>query len=238
MTLNCRMIANLLLGCLLCVAAAAPKPAPAACELDCVLKKLDATAGSFRGAKANVSRQQYERVIQEFDTPQTGVVYYRREKDHTIEMKLELGEPDNTSVLFSGGELKVYKPGIDQLTVIHAGKNREEYESYLVLGFGGSGQDLMKSFDATYQGPETIDGVNTAKLKLIPKSEKVRKNFAQILLWIDLEKGVSVQQEFDEPDGNYLLVKYSAIELNPAKIRNDVFRLKTTAKTQVVTPQG
>lgn len=229
------MIAPLLLAVL---AGGAASPPPEDCTLDCVLKKMDAVAANFRGAKANVSRQQYERVIQEFDTPQTGVVYYRRDKDNSVEMKLELGKPDDTSVLFSGGELKMYKPKVDQLTVFHTGKNREEYETYLVLGFGGSGQDLMKSFDTTYEGPEKVDGIATAKLKLIPKSEKVRKTFSQITLWIDLDRGISVQQQLDQPDGNYLLVKYSAIELNPPKISNDVFKIKTTSKTQVVTPQG
>ncbi len=208
-------------------------------SLDSVLKKMDSAAASFHSARANVSRQQYERVIQEFDTPQTGVVYYRRNgKDNAIEMKLDLTEPDVTSVLFSGGELQMYKPKIDQLTVYHTGKNRAEVESFLVLGFGGSGQDLVKSFDVTAQGAETIDGVNTAKLQLIPKSEKVRGTFKQIILWIDLDRGISVQQELDQPDGNKLLVKYSAIQLNPPKIPNDVFKLKTTSKTQVVSPQG
>jgi outer membrane lipoprotein-sorting protein len=211
---------------------------PGTPTLESVLKQMDEAAANFHSAQADVSRQQYERVIQEFDTPQSGVVYYRREgKDKDLEMKLDLTKPDATSVLFRGGEIEVYKPKMDQLTIYHAGKNRADFESYLVLGFGGSGQDLVKSFDVTDQGPETIEGVATAKLQLIPKSDKVRRTFQQIFLWIDLNRGISVQQQFDQPDGNYLLVKYSAIQLN-AKIPNDVFRLKTTSKTQVVTPQG
>ena len=152
-------------------------------------------------------------------------------------MKLELSKPDVTSVLFSNGELQMYKPKIDQLTVYHTGKNRAEYESYLVLGFGGSGQELVKSFDVTYVGAEAVDGVNTAKLQMIPKSDKVRGTFTRIFLWIDLDRGISTQQEFDQPDGNKLLVKYSAIQLNPSKMP-DVFKIKTTSKTQVISPQG
>jgi len=239
MKITCRIFATLLLTCLTCGFGVAPQAASEPCPLECVLKTMDGAAANFHGAKADVSRQQYERVIQEFDTPQSGVVYYRRAgKDNSIEMKLDLTKPDATSVLFSNGELQMYKPKIDQLTVYHAGKNRAEFESYLVLGFGGSGQDLLKSFDVTYQGPEMVDALSTAKLQLIPKSEKVRGTFKLIVLWIDLEKGVSAQQRFDQPDGNYLLVKYSAIQLNPAKIPNEVFKLKTTSKTQVVSPQG
>lgn len=234
----CRMVATLFWLGLTCGLGTASQPKPAeACELDCILKKMDATAANFHSAKADVSRQQYERVIQEYDTPQTGMVYYRRDKNHNIEMKLDITQPDVTSVLFSNGELQMYKPKIDQLTVYHTGKNRAEYESYLVLGFGGSGEYLVKSFDVTYVGPETVDGVNTGKLQLIPKSDKVRGTFTRIFLWIDLEHGISTQQEFDQPDGNKLLVKYSAIQLNPPKLP-DVFKLKTTSKTQVISPQG
>ncbi len=123
------------------------------------------------------------------------------------------------------------------MTVYDVGKNRSEFEAYLVLGFGGSGQDLAKAFDVTYQGPETIEGVATGKVQLIPKSERVRNTFARILLWIDLDRGISVQQQFFEPDGNYKLAKYSAIRLKE-KIPSEVFQLKTTSKTQILSPRG
>jgi outer membrane lipoprotein-sorting protein len=106
-----------------------------------------------------------------------------------------------------------------------------------VLGFGGSGQDLKKSFDVTYQGEEKIDNVATAKLQLIPKNDKIRSNFPQIFLWIDVERGVSVQQKFMQTQGDYRVAKYSAINLH-AKLGNDVFRLKTTGKTKFVSPHG
>lgn len=239
MKIFCRLVATLFWLSLTCGLGTASQPKPSdTCPLDCVLKKMDTAAASFRSARADVSRQQFERVIQEYDTPQTGVIYYRRDKDQNIEMKLDLTKPDITSVLFSNGELQMYKPKIDQLTVYHTGKNRAEAESLLVLGFGGSGQDLMKSYDVTDAGPETADGVNTVKLQLIPKSEKVRGTFTRIFLWIDLDRGVSTQQELDQPDGNKLLVKYSAIQLNPSKMPNDIFKIKTTSKTQVISPQG
>jgi outer membrane lipoprotein-sorting protein len=152
-------------------------------------------------------------------------------------MKADIKKPDEKYVLFHDGKVQVYLPKADQVTVYSAGNNRAEVESYLVLGFGGSGQDLSKTFDVTYQGPESIAGVATAKLRLMPKSEKVRNTFSQILLWIDLDRGVSVQQQFFEPQGDYRLAKYSAIRMNE-KISDDVFKLKTTNKTQFLSPRG
>ncbi len=152
-------------------------------------------------------------------------------------MKLDITKPDLKYVLFSDGKFRVYQPKPDQVTVYDAGKNRADFENYLVLGFGGSGQDMVKAFDVTYVGPETVNSVATAKLQLVPKSEKLRTTFKQIVLWIDVERGISVQQQFFEPQGDYRLAKYSAIKVNE-KIGNDVFQLKTTSKTQTVTPRG
>jgi outer membrane lipoprotein-sorting protein len=72
---------------------------------------------------------------------------------------------------------------------------------------------------------------------LVPKSDKVRSNFQQIILWIDLERGISVQQKLMQSQGDYRVARYSAIKM-PAKIGNDIFRLKTTGKTKFVSPRG
>jgi outer membrane lipoprotein-sorting protein len=206
-----------------------------ASTLDSVLKKMDATAANFQSLQADFVWDQYQRVVDETDT-QKGTVYYRRSAKE-IEMMAAIKEPDSKFVLYKDGKLQVYQPKIDQVMQYTAGANQQEVETFLVLGFGGSGQDLKKSFDVTYQGEETIDNVATAKLQLVPKSDKVRSNFQQIILWIDLERGISMQQKLMQSQGDYRVAKYSAIKM-PAKIGNDVFRLKTTGKTKFVSPRG
>ncbi len=196
---------------------------------------MDATAASFQSAQADFVFNQYQKVVDETDV-QEGTVYYRR-SGQQIEMMADFKKPDRKFVLYKDGKLQVYQPKIEQVMEYSAGANHEEFESFLVLGFGGSGQDLKKSFDVTYQGEETIDNIPTARLQLIPKSEKVRGNFSQITLWIDLDRGISVQQKLLQTQGDYRLAKYSAIKV-PAKVNNDVFRLKTTGKTKFVSPSG
>jgi len=217
--------------------APAPPQAPAdSGSLDAVLKKMDAAAAGFRATQADFEWDRYEKVINEVDDVQSGTIYYRR-AGKEIEMMADITKPDRKYVLFRDGKISVYQPKPDQVTVYDAGKNRAEIENYLVLGFGGSGQDLQKSFTVTYLGPKTIEGVATAELELVPKSEKVRNTFAKILLWIDLERGVSVQQQFFEPQGDYRLAKYASIRMKE-KIGDDVFKLKTTGKTQTISPRG
>src|SRR5579863_2155652 len=227
--------------------AAAQEKTSDSANLDAVLKKMDAVAATFRSTQATFEWDTYEKVIDEVDDYQTGVIYYRRAgKENEIEMMAEVKmagpsmqslKPEPKYVLFSGGKVRMYQPKIDQVTEIDLGKH-PDFASYVVLGFGGSGQDLQKLFDITYAGPETIDGVATAKLQLAPKSESVRNMYKQILLWIDLEKGISLQQQFFQPDGNYRLAKYTNIQVNGKKIPDEVFKLKTTSKTQVVSPKG
>ena len=210
-------------------------PQQEAPSLESVLKKMDAAAASFRTAQADFEWDQYQKVVDETDT-QKGTVYYRR-AGNEIEMMAEIKEPDVKFVLYKDGKLQIYQPKIEQVMSFSAGGNRSEMESYLVLGFGGSGQDLKKTYDLSYLGEDRIDNTATAKLQLIPKSEKVRNYFSKAILWIDSSRGISVQQQFFESQGDRRLAKYSAIRI-PAKIGNDVFQLKTTKKTQFVTPRG
>ena len=209
-----------------CAAAQQKQDVP---EMRSVLHKMDAIAANFQTAQADFVWEQYQKVVDETDT-QSGTVYYRR-AGKEIEMMAQIKQPSQKSVLFKDGKIRVYQPRINQVSEYGAGKNRAEVESYLVLGFGGSGENLLKSFDVTYQGEETISGIRTAKLQLVPKSEKLRANFPSIVLWIDLERGVSIQQKFFQSQGDYRLARYSEISLNE-KIAGDVFQLKTNPKTQ------
>ncbi|HEY3128869.1 MAG TPA: outer membrane lipoprotein-sorting protein, partial [Acidobacteriota bacterium] len=123
------------------------------------------------------------------------------------------------------------------VTVYPAGKHRAEFETFLVLGFGAGGHDMLKSFDVKYLGAEKVGDIEAAKLDLVPKSQSIRNTFQHIILWIDPARGISVQQQLVEPSGDYRLAKYADIEVNQ-KIPDAVFKLKTTGKTKTVSPQG
>jgi outer membrane lipoprotein-sorting protein len=152
-------------------------------------------------------------------------------------MAADITSPGKKYVLFTGNLVSVYQPAIEQVTEYNPGKNKSDFESFLVLGFGGRGHDLEKSFDVNYAGMEPVQGVNAAKLELTPKSQRVKSMFHTITLWIDPALGVSVQQRFSEPSGDYRIAKYSNIQINH-KIAGDVFKLKTTGHTKVIRPNG
>ena len=223
------------LAWLLLALASLPVRAQTNADLERVLGQMDNAAAKFRSTEAIFVWNQYAKVVDETDT-QKGRIYFRRTGSDT-QMAADVMEPDKKYVVYSEGKVQLYQPKIDQVTVYNTGKDKAAVESFLVLGFGGGGHDLLKSFDVKYVGTETVDGVETAKLDLTPKSEKLRNTFARILLWIDPARGISVQQQFFEPSGDYRLAKYSDIQLNQ-KIPDQAFKLKTTGKTKVVSPQG
>ena len=167
------------------------------------LKKMDTAAASFRTTHADFEWDFYEKVIDEVDNVQTGTIYYRRsgkEIEMMADVKTEGSDlkslkPEPKYVLFNHGKIRVYQPKPDQVTEIDLSKDRSDRKlsgSWLWRQRTGSAQilrrDLCRSGD--------IAGVATAKLQLVPKSEKVRNTYHRIFLWIDLESGISVQQQF------------------------------------------
>jgi outer membrane lipoprotein-sorting protein len=227
------VLANLAGGCLLTTAAVAQSDSGG---LENVLNQMDAAAKKFTSTEANVVSDEYQKVINETET-EKGKIYFRRQGAE-VQMALDFAAPDTKYIRYSGGKVQVYLPKADEVDEYNPGKNRTEVESYLVLGFGGRGHDLLTSYDVKFLGSEEANGTKAEKLELIPKSEHVRNDFiARILLWVDPARGISVQQQFFQPGGDYRLEKYSDIHINEP-LSDSVFKLKTTKKTKIVSPQG
>jgi hypothetical protein len=93
------------------------------------------------------------------------------------------------------------------------GKNRGDVESFLVLGFGGSGHDLFKSYEVKFLGRRLSNGIKAGKLELIPKSDRLRNNIARILAldrsraWEFRCSSSSFRRRW--LSGDYRLAKYS-----------------------------
>lgn len=209
---------------------------PPDAQLQRILSALDRTAANFRTTQANFVWTQYTKLVDESDI-QKGTVYFRR-AGNQVEMAADISDPAPPKyVLFAGSKVQVYQSKIDQVTEYNVGKDRAAFESFLVLGFGGSGQDMLKSFAVTYAGTEKVDGIDTEKLDLVPKSDKVKNTFDHILLWIDPARGISVRQQCFAPGGDYRLATYSDIRWND-KVPDSVFKLKTTSRTKFLSPKG
>lgn len=216
---------------------AAPQVAAATpAELQQVLAKMNHASAGFKSAQADFQFDYYTKAVDEHDIQKGQISFRRSGKD--VDVSINITSPVVKQVIYKDGKISFYQPKIDQVTVKEVGKNKSDVEAVLNLGFGGSGDELMKSFDVVMEGWETIDGVKTAKLQLTGKSADLKKLFTRAVLWIDTERDVPLQQQFFETTGDYRLNHYpsSSIKLN-TKLSDDIFRLKTTGKTQFVRPQ-
>ena len=206
-------------------------------ELKAILDQMDRTSESFKSAQADFTWEQFQKVVSETDTKK-GKIYFRRRSAKDTQMAADILEPETEReyILFADNKLSLFQPRIKQITEHDAGKNREQVESFLVLGFGGRGHDLSKTFEVKFLGNEVVDKVSTAKLDLTPKSERGRGMFSHIVLWIDPANGISRRQQFFEPSGDYRLDHFTNIKVNE-KISPEVFKLKTSGM-KIVRPDG
>jgi outer membrane lipoprotein-sorting protein len=204
----------------------------AAAALESVLTQMDSASAQFRNAEADFVWDQYQKVVNETDT-QKGRVYYRRTGKGDTQMSANIQSPDQKFLVVADGKVRIYQPKIQQVNEYDTGKNRDQFQSFLVLGFGGRGHDLLKQFDVTFGGYENVDSVKTAKLELVPKAPNVKNMFNQIVIWIDPGRGLSLKQQFFEPSGDYRIANYSSIKLN-GRVPDDVFKLHTSGSVKTV----
>ena len=224
-----KRIALLCLGLLVSLPLGAQTASPAgSADLEKVISQLNAAAAKFESAEADFTWDQFQAVVQDHDL-QTGTIYYERKKGGSTRvaayLKQDNGKPAPKTVVFDGGVANFYEPGIKQLTVIRAGANKSQWESFLTLGFGGSGTELKVNWKVSLLGMENMDGVSVAKLDLVPVQQSVANMFTHVTIWVDPAKGLSHKQIFYQPSGDLRTATYTNIRYN-LPIAADVFQLK------------
>jgi outer membrane lipoprotein-sorting protein len=209
---------------------------PAGADLDKVIAQLNAAAVKFHSAQADFSWDVYQAVVQDHDI-QTGTTYFERGSG-TTQMAAEVKQENNTPapkyIVYNGSELQFYQPEIKQITIFHTSANRSQAESFLTLGFGGSGTELQANWDVTLLGRETMNGAQVAKLDLKPKAANVQNTFTHVNIWVDPARAISLKQIFFTPSGDLRTVTYSNIRYNQ-KIPEEVFHIKVAPGTTVQT---
>jgi outer membrane lipoprotein-sorting protein len=202
-------------------------------DLAAVLARMNQTSAGFKTAQGDFDFETYQKIVDEKDHQQ-GRIYFRR-NEHGVDAAFNIGGRTPKQVVYKNKKIQIYEPNINQVTERDVSKNQADVEAFLSLGFGARGDDLVRDYDVSMAGWETVDGVKTAKLELIPKSEKMRQTYNKIVLWIDPEQDVLLRQQFFEPSGDYRLAHYTNMKRN-GNLPDEVFRLKTTGHPTTVKP--
>jgi outer membrane lipoprotein-sorting protein len=189
---------------------------------------MDAASARFKSAEADFRWDLYERVVKQ-TTSQSGTIYFMKDGAKT-QMGAKITAPTVRFLEYRDGFLRVFDPGTDHLTTVSSKQNQGQMESFLTLGFGGSGKDLAKAWTISDLGTETIDGVETARLDLVPKDPNVHNMCTHIKIWVDPARGISLKQQFFMPSEDERTSFYTNIRLNQ-KIEEKHYEIKTDSKT-------
>lgn len=185
-------------------------------ELDQAIRQMDASSTRFKSAEADFQWDFYERVVKE-TTTQHGNIYFKK-NGSKIEMGAKILPPAAKYFSYKDGKLALFDPGTKDLKVYATGQNKARDESFLTIGYGGSGADLVKAWTVTYLGIEQIsDGssnVATTKLDLVSKDPDARNMFSHVVIWVDLNRDISLKQQFFTPAGDYKTAIFSNIRYN------------------------
>jgi outer membrane lipoprotein-sorting protein len=203
---------------------AQPKPG----HLDEIIRQMDAASLKFQSAEADFRWDLYDKIVKE-TTTQTGTIFFKRQGSSTI-MGARMTSPSLKILEFRNNLLRLFEPATDHLTIVNAAKNQSLFESFLTNSFGGSGKDLLKSWRVSDLGDEVVDGVQTAKLDLVPKDPTVLQNCTHMTIWVDPVRGIEMKQSLYMPSGDYRTAVYTNIKYNQ-KIDEKPYEIKTDSKT-------
>lgn len=180
--------------------------------LDKVLRQMDTASAAFKSAEADLKWDFYEKVVRD-TTTQTGSTYFLRTKTGT-EMGAIITSPSLKYLHFANGKGELYDAVSKKTTPFNAGQNRTRVESFLTLGFGGSGKDLENAWKINLQGNEPIDGTPTVRLDLTPRDPETAQTFTHVVVWIDPVRAISLKQQFFTPEGDTRTTYYTHIRYN------------------------
>jgi outer membrane lipoprotein-sorting protein len=202
-------------------------------SLEQTLARMDKSADGFKSMTAKVRQLSHLNVINE-DTVSVGTSSLKRTK-HDVRVLVHFTSPDDKSVSVSGTKIEMYLPKLNTVQEYNLG-SRDQLEKYLALGFGASGSDLKGDYDVKALGDDMVGGDKAARLELTPKDKQVRQQFPTIELWISETKGYYVQGKFHESGGDYMLITYSDVVINPP-LPDSAFKLNLPKGVKRVFPQ-
>jgi outer membrane lipoprotein-sorting protein len=184
-------------------------------SLEAVFTNMDQASAKFKGLKADTRKLSHTAVINE-DSIDTGTIVVKIPKPHELRMLIDFHQPDQKKVRVDGTKVEIYYPKTNIVQEIDLGKNhRSQMEQFLRLGFGSNSKDLRDAYSVKLGGPETVAGVATTRIELIPKSKDLLAQFPKFELWISDQTGISVQQKMYQPGGDYSMATYTNMQINP-----------------------
>ena len=189
--------------------------------LDQVFARMDETAKGFHSIQSSLEQTKVTVLVDDKDI-KSGKLYYTRVWKEP-RLKVEIDKPAQQLLLIDKGKVQLYTPSIKQVQEASLGGHANAVEQLMAVGFGQSSADLKKNFKVVMSGEEVIDGKKTAILDLTPSAPVA--GIKALRMWVDQQKGISLQVKVTETGGDYTIYRYTNIKLNNA-LPDNTFELK------------
>ena len=179
-----------------------------------ILSRLDQAAHSFAGATANIRVITHTGVINQDET-QLGTVAVKRYSPTELRFLINFTGDDAQAIALRDRTLQIYYPKLNTVREYDIGKYKDLAQKLILLGFGMPGRELAANYDISNLGGERVESQDSVHLQLTPRAADVLKQMSRVDLWISLKTNCPVQQKFYMLGGDYRLVTYSDVKVNP-----------------------
>jgi hypothetical protein len=181
--------------------------------LDAILARMDSSARSSTSFSANVRWVEFTRVLKE-SREQVGTLKLRKQRGGHVIGRMDIDKPAPYTWHFAESAWERYAPASKLLTVYDS-KLVKSADQYLLLVFGLTGNELKKAYTLTGGPEETVAGVRTTRLDLVPKDKDAREMASKVELWVVVGQTYAVQVKATQPNGNYNQWLYPEAKVNP-----------------------
>jgi outer membrane lipoprotein-sorting protein len=197
-------------------------------SLEDVLTHVDSSAKEFKAYSADVKMVDFTKIINEKDETSGSMRLGRGKNGISGIVDLTSG-PDHHVWHFDGPKIEEYLPKASEVHVYNAHKSGASIDQFLLLGFSVTREELLRDYAVKLGGAEKVGSIDTTRIVLTPKSAETLKMVKTIELWIPDGKGNPIQEREDEPSGNYRLVTFLNLRLNPSDLPPSAFELPAAA---------
>ncbi len=204
-----------------------------------VLQRMDRAGADFKAMTAQVTYVTHTDVIDE-NTTETATLVMKKIQPGEVQGRVDFITPDVKTVTFQNRRVQIYYPKIKTLQIYDLDKHGEQLDKFLMLGFGTTGTELAKDYTVTVLGTETLkDGqdIPAIHLQLVPKTGEARQYVSKVEMWIP-EQGepYPIREKISQPSGDYRLVAYSDLKINPPHLKADALQPKFPKDVKVEHP--
>jgi hypothetical protein len=162
--------------------------------LDQVLGRMDQAAPKFRSMSTTFSASEYSDLFGDTKV-EDGSFKMRKHAKTGVVLLADFTGQDARKMRIAGSQIEIYHPKANSVDIYNTGKIIKSVDQFLLVGFGTTRAELAKTYNIALGGTETIDGIQTTRLELTPKSAELKNLFNKIQLWIPDGQSNPIQEK-------------------------------------------